>query len=163
MSKRNNEDFSDFLKIFFHLPPVSTTLVVHLELWISLRIFEKNWNGPNGIIRGFGETDPCRKAAIKNLVFWHCPFKEWRRIRWCQQHQPIFADKYINDDDYCRCRLHREQLISGVNTKVTNISANFHKNLKWSQWDTHGPGGNWFIKKLEPKISLLDSLWWGAS
>jgi hypothetical protein len=35
-----------------------------------------------------------------------------------------------------------EQLISGVNTKVVNISANFHKNLKWSQWDAQGPGGN---------------------
>jgi hypothetical protein len=35
-----------------------------------------------------------------------------------------------------------EQLISGANTKVVNISANFHTNLKWSQWDTQGPGGN---------------------
>jgi hypothetical protein len=38
---------------FFHLAPVSTTPVVHLEL----RIFEKNRNGPNGVIRGLGETD----------------------------------------------------------------------------------------------------------
>jgi hypothetical protein len=36
----------------------------------------------------------------------------------------------------------KKQLISGVNTKVVNISANFHKNLKWSQWDTQGPGRN---------------------
>jgi len=42
---------------FFHLPPVSATPVVHLELRISPRIFEKNRNGPNGILRGLGETD----------------------------------------------------------------------------------------------------------
>jgi hypothetical protein len=42
---------------FFHLPPVSTTPVVHLELRISPRIFEKNRNGSNGILRGLGETD----------------------------------------------------------------------------------------------------------
>jgi hypothetical protein len=42
---------------FFHLPPVSTTQVVHLELPISLRIFGKIQDGPNGILRGLGETD----------------------------------------------------------------------------------------------------------
>ncbi len=41
---------------FFHLPPVLTTPVVHLELGISPRIFEKIWNSPNGILRGLGET-----------------------------------------------------------------------------------------------------------
>ncbi len=53
---------------FFHLPPVSMTLVVHLELRISPRIFEKIRNGPHGIIRGLGETDPCRKPEVGNLV-----------------------------------------------------------------------------------------------
>jgi hypothetical protein len=52
---------------FFHLPPVSMTTVVNLELRISLRIFEKIRKGPNGIIRGLGETDPCRKPEVKNL------------------------------------------------------------------------------------------------
>jgi hypothetical protein len=44
---------------FFHLPPVSTTPVVHLELRISLQIGEKILNGPNGIpvLRGLGEAD----------------------------------------------------------------------------------------------------------
>jgi hypothetical protein len=42
---------------FFHLPPVLLTPVVHLELQISLQIFQKIWNGPNGILRGLGETD----------------------------------------------------------------------------------------------------------
>jgi hypothetical protein len=53
---------------FFHFPPVYTKLVEHLELRISLRIFEKIRNGPNGIIRGLGETDPCRKPEAENLV-----------------------------------------------------------------------------------------------
>ncbi len=39
---------------FSHLPPVSTTPVVNLELRISPRIFEKNRNGPNGILWGWG-------------------------------------------------------------------------------------------------------------
>jgi hypothetical protein len=42
---------------FCYLPPVSATPVVHLELRISPRIFEKIRNGPIGILRGLGETD----------------------------------------------------------------------------------------------------------
>jgi hypothetical protein len=42
---------------FSHLPPVSTTPVVNLELRISSRNFEKIRNGPNGILWGWGETD----------------------------------------------------------------------------------------------------------
>ncbi len=37
-----------------NLPPVSLTPVVHLDLRISLRIFETNRNDPNVIIRGLG-------------------------------------------------------------------------------------------------------------
>ncbi len=40
-----------------NLPPVSLNPVVNLELQISPRIFEKIRNGPNGILRGLGETD----------------------------------------------------------------------------------------------------------
>jgi hypothetical protein len=40
-----------------NLPPVSLIPVVNLELRISPRIFEKNRNGPNGILRDLGETD----------------------------------------------------------------------------------------------------------
>jgi hypothetical protein len=45
------------IKIFliedcFHLPPVSLTPVVNLDLRISPRIFEKIRNGPNGILWG---------------------------------------------------------------------------------------------------------------
>ncbi len=53
---------------FFRLPPVSSPLMVHLQLQISLGIFEKIQNGPNSIIRGLGETDPCRKPEVENLV-----------------------------------------------------------------------------------------------
>jgi hypothetical protein len=53
---------------FFRLPPVSTTLVVHLELRISLQIFEKIRKGPNGILRGLGETDSRKKPEVENLV-----------------------------------------------------------------------------------------------
>ena len=45
------------IKDFFHLPPVSATPVVHLELRISPRIFEKIRNGSIGKLRGLGETD----------------------------------------------------------------------------------------------------------
>ncbi len=40
-----------------NLPPVSLIPVVHLGLRISPRIFEKVQNGPNVILRGWGETD----------------------------------------------------------------------------------------------------------
>jgi hypothetical protein len=40
-----------------NLPPVSLAPVVHLDLRISPRIFEKIRNGPNGILWGWGETD----------------------------------------------------------------------------------------------------------
>ncbi len=53
---------------FFHLPPVSTTPVVHLELRISPQILEKIWNGPNVIFKGLGETDSWKKPEVKNLV-----------------------------------------------------------------------------------------------
>jgi hypothetical protein len=42
---------------FLHLPPVSLTPVANLKLQISLRIFEKIQNNPNGILSGLGETD----------------------------------------------------------------------------------------------------------
>ncbi len=53
---------------FFNLPPVSTTPVVNLELRISPRIFEKIRNGPNGILRGLGETDSLKKPEVEILV-----------------------------------------------------------------------------------------------
>jgi hypothetical protein len=57
-------NFSDF----FHLPPVSTTPVVNLELQISPGIFKKIRNGPNGVLRGLGETDSWKKPEVENLV-----------------------------------------------------------------------------------------------
>ncbi len=40
-----------------NLPPVSLTLVVHLDLRISPRTLEKIRNDPNVIIKGLGEGD----------------------------------------------------------------------------------------------------------
>ncbi len=53
---------------FFHLPMMSTTPEVHLELRISPTIFEKIRNDPNGILRGLGETDSWKKPEVENLV-----------------------------------------------------------------------------------------------
>jgi hypothetical protein len=57
-----------------NLPPVSLILVVHLDLRISLRILEKIWNGPNGILWGWGKTDSGKNPEAKYLVtlslFW---------------------------------------------------------------------------------------------
>ncbi len=58
--KKSEKNF--LIKDFFHLPPAN------LELRISPRIFEKIQNGPNGIIRGLGETDYWKKPEAKNLV-----------------------------------------------------------------------------------------------
>ncbi len=53
---------------FCHLPPVSATPLVHLELRISPRIFEKIRNSSIGIIRHLGETDSWKKTEVENLV-----------------------------------------------------------------------------------------------
>ncbi len=45
-----------------------STPVVYLEPRISARIFEKNRNGRNGILRCLGETDPWKKLEVENLV-----------------------------------------------------------------------------------------------
>jgi hypothetical protein len=83
---------------FLHLPPESTTPVVHLELQISPPIFEKIRNGPNGILRGLGgkliqekknrsqksrDTVPLRHPTVPSLEAGvephgsHCPCRMW--------------------------------------------------------------------------------------
>jgi hypothetical protein len=57
MSKQNIQNFFD-LRFFY----------MHLQLRISPRIFEKIHNDPNGILRGFGETDSWKIMKSKNLV-----------------------------------------------------------------------------------------------
>jgi hypothetical protein len=47
------------------LPTVSTTPVVHLELRISPRVFEKIRNSPNGIIRDFGKLIHVENLKLK--------------------------------------------------------------------------------------------------
>jgi hypothetical protein len=53
---------------FFHLPLLSATTVVHIELWISLQIFKKIQNGAVGILMGLGEDDSWKKPTVENLV-----------------------------------------------------------------------------------------------
>ncbi len=48
-----------------NLPPVSLILVVHLDLRLFPRIFEKIRNGPNAILWGWGETDSSKKTRSK--------------------------------------------------------------------------------------------------
>ncbi len=50
------------------LPPVSLIPVVHLDLRLSPRIFEKILNGPNAILWGWEEADSLKKPEAKNLV-----------------------------------------------------------------------------------------------
>jgi hypothetical protein len=52
---------------FFHLPPVSTTPVMHLELLVPPLIFEKIRNGPNGILRGLGGNWFMKKPEVENI------------------------------------------------------------------------------------------------
>jgi hypothetical protein len=64
---------------FLHLSPVSTPLVVHLELQISPRVFEKNWKGPNGLLRGLGGNWFMKKARSQKSrdtvpLTWHFSF-----------------------------------------------------------------------------------------
>ncbi len=61
VSQQNN-----LIEDFFHLPPESTILVVHVELRISPRIFEKLRNYPNGILKGLGETDSWKNRRWKS-------------------------------------------------------------------------------------------------
>ncbi len=63
-----------WLKIFFHLPLVSMTPLVHLELRIFTQIFEKKLKRPlREILRSLGETDSWKN--LKSKISWHCPFK----------------------------------------------------------------------------------------
>ncbi len=53
---------------------VDTGAVVHFDLQISLQIFEKIWNGLNGILWGWGKLIHGKKQ--KQKISWHCPFKK---------------------------------------------------------------------------------------
>jgi hypothetical protein len=59
---------TNFLTPVANLPPVSLIPVVHLDLRLSRRIFEKIRNGPNPILWGWGEADSSKKPEAKNLV-----------------------------------------------------------------------------------------------
>ncbi len=72
-----------------NLPPVSLILVVHLDFWISPRIFDKIWNDPDVIFRGLGEDDLWKKN-LKQKNSWHCPFNQTkiRTVLYLHVHVP---------------------------------------------------------------------------
>jgi hypothetical protein len=47
---------------------VSLTPLTNIHSRLSPRIFEKNQNNLNGILRGPGDTDLCKKPEVKNLM-----------------------------------------------------------------------------------------------
>jgi hypothetical protein len=55
-------------KHFYHLSPASLSPLINIHSRKSLRIFEKIPNGPNGVLRGPGETDSLKKLEAENLV-----------------------------------------------------------------------------------------------
>jgi hypothetical protein len=56
-----------------NLPPVSLTPVVHLDLWISPRIFEKIWNELILLSGAWGKV--IHEKNQKQKLSWHCRFK----------------------------------------------------------------------------------------
>jgi hypothetical protein len=67
---KNNLNFSDF----FHLPPVTTTLVVHLELQISAPIvLKKIETALTGYSGAWGKL--FHEKNLKMKISWYCPFK----------------------------------------------------------------------------------------
>ncbi len=81
---------------FFHLPWAAN---------ISGN-FRKIWNGPNGVIRGLGETDPCRKSEVQNLVAlslqmmpWFSPFRSAQHH--CVAALPIFPSDWRKGKHFC--------------------------------------------------------------
>ncbi len=79
-------NFSDWR--FFHLPPPSTTPVVHLELRIDLQIF-----------RSFRETDSWKN--LRSKISWHCPFKSIAICRHGVHTQPHVYFSLPMEDDIC--------------------------------------------------------------
>jgi hypothetical protein len=62
------------VNIMANLPPVSLMRVLHLDMRISLRIFEKIWNDPNIIFMAWGKI--VHEKNLKLKISWHCPFKD---------------------------------------------------------------------------------------
>jgi hypothetical protein len=67
-------------KFFFHLPPVSMTPVVNLELRIRyLREFSKKFEAALMVYSGAWGNRFMKKKKQKSKISWHCPFK-YRQI-----------------------------------------------------------------------------------
>jgi hypothetical protein len=53
---------------FFHLPPMSTAPLVHIELRIYPRIFENIRNDPHGILRARGKLIHTKNRKSRDTV-----------------------------------------------------------------------------------------------
>ncbi len=109
---------------FFHLPPVSTTPMLHLELQISWWIYKKIWNAINGILRGLGETDTWKKSLSLIPV---CPWHRQQICHWCHWHWWKIATG-IND---IRSKSHRWQIMGMIN--CLHLKVNLKETIiKWT-------------------------------
>ncbi len=84
---------SNYFKIRGEIRPRWRWSVVHLDLRISQRIFEKIWNGPNGILWDWRKL--IHEKNHKQKISWHCPFKL------CTQGCWYFLRSWIPDVVFC--------------------------------------------------------------
>jgi hypothetical protein len=130
--KKRNKTF--LIENFFHLPPVSTTPVVHLELRISPRIFEKIRNGLNGILRNLGETDTWKKPVSITPA--------------------VTVAKFAAGDIDTGSKFATGVVDTGGAPLLANISANFRKKFDKTLMLFSGAWGNMIHEKgLKQKIS----------
>jgi hypothetical protein len=64
---------------FSLLSSVLLTPLTNIHSRLSPRIFEKNGNDPNGILRGQGDTD--LRKNLKSKISWQTPFKKLRKAQ----------------------------------------------------------------------------------
>jgi hypothetical protein len=127
---------------FFHLPPVSTTPVVHLELRISPKK-QKIWNGSNGILSGLGEL--IHEKYLKSKISWHCPFNRVTNKTWLQPSPP--PPGVIHQT--VAGRWQPSQLVGGgdVSNKTKRLKRLRHENFYFgiSSWIISLRAAYWFL------------------
>ena len=108
-----NKIFKTFLiEDFFHLPPVSTTLVDHLELRISSQIFQKTWNGPIGILRGLEEM--IHVYYIYSRILWTLFELLTTPSNFCALQQLHFSDVFRNQKCLCNVWIRESVAIATI-------------------------------------------------
>ncbi len=110
LPKGVNKTINTFLiEDFFHLPPLSKTPAVYLELRISQGIFEKIWHGPNGILRALGKLIH-EENLSRNCTFKHYPshknfdaISKFECLQSCWQplYHPIWITRSLSVKEEC--------------------------------------------------------------